>query len=186
MDAACPTMSTQPCIPLGSLHRVPVLIGWRKGKDVTSAGCQITLCDPIRHVSSRSGEVCCKCHTQLLYYLAEQCIPGWQYCNLSLGVLAPSCSNVVLFLFLGHLLVQFHAAFVSCRHTCFVFLCYIMFILVANKFDLICQRAGIKKNHASLKRLATHSTILLMNKLLSVVTIPKFSFMVSFGRFQLF
>jgi len=43
-----------------------------------------------------------------------------------------------VFLFLGHLLVQFHAAFVSCRHTCFVFcVCYIMFILVANKFDLI-------------------------------------------------
>jgi len=48
------------------------------------------------------------------------------------------CSTVLfLFLFLGHLLVQLHAAFVSCRHTCFVFLCYILFILVANKFDLI-------------------------------------------------
>jgi len=29
--------STQPCIPLGSLRRVPALIGWGKGGSVTSA-----------------------------------------------------------------------------------------------------------------------------------------------------
>jgi len=52
-----PTRSTQPCIPLGSLNRVPALIGWGKGGNVTSAGWQITLCDPIWHVSSRSGVV---------------------------------------------------------------------------------------------------------------------------------
>ena len=43
-----------------------------------------------------------------------------------------------MFLFLGHLLVQFHAAFcvLSTYLLCF-FVCYIMFILVANKFALI-------------------------------------------------
>jgi len=48
------TRSTQPCIPPGSLNRVPGF-GWGKGGNVTSAGWQVTLCDPIRHVSSRSG-----------------------------------------------------------------------------------------------------------------------------------
>jgi len=38
-----PTRSTQSCFPLGSLNRVPALIG--------------TLCDPTWHVSSRSGAV---------------------------------------------------------------------------------------------------------------------------------
>jgi len=41
------TRSTQPCIPLGSLNRVPALIGWGNGGNVTSAGWQVTLCDPI-------------------------------------------------------------------------------------------------------------------------------------------
>ena len=52
-----PTRSTQPCIPLGSLYRVPALIGWGNGGNVTSAGWQVTLCDPIWHVSSCSGVV---------------------------------------------------------------------------------------------------------------------------------
>ena len=52
-----PTRSTQPCIPLGSLNRVPALIGWGNGGNVTPAGWQVTLCDPIWHVSSRSGVV---------------------------------------------------------------------------------------------------------------------------------
>jgi len=30
--------------------------GWGKGRNVTSAGWQVTLCDPIWHVSSHSGE----------------------------------------------------------------------------------------------------------------------------------
>jgi len=42
-----------PCIPLGSLNRVPAIIGWGKGGNVISAGWQVTLCDPIWHVSSR-------------------------------------------------------------------------------------------------------------------------------------
>jgi len=43
--------STQPCIPSGSLNRVPATAGV-KGWNVTSAGWQVTLCDPIWHVSS--------------------------------------------------------------------------------------------------------------------------------------
>jgi len=33
-----PTRSTQPCIPLGLLYRVPAFIAWGKGKNITSAG----------------------------------------------------------------------------------------------------------------------------------------------------
>ena len=60
-----PTRSTQPCIPPWSLNRVPALISWGKGGDVTSAGWQVTMCDPIWHVSSRSGEAVC----ELVYFL---------------------------------------------------------------------------------------------------------------------
>ena len=49
-----PTGSTQPCIPPGSLNRVPASAG-SKGWNVTSAGWQVTLCDPICCVSSSSG-----------------------------------------------------------------------------------------------------------------------------------
>ena len=42
-----PTRSTQPCIPLRSLNRVPAFIDWGKGGNVTSDGWQVTLCDPI-------------------------------------------------------------------------------------------------------------------------------------------
>jgi len=48
------TRSTQPCIAPGSLNRVPASAGG-KGGNVTSAGWQVTLCDRIWHVSSRSG-----------------------------------------------------------------------------------------------------------------------------------
>ena len=40
-----PAGSTQPCILLGSLNRVPDLIGWGKGRNVTSARWQVTLCE---------------------------------------------------------------------------------------------------------------------------------------------
>ena len=46
--------STQPCIPPGSLNRVPASAGV-KGGNITSVGLQVTLFDPIWHVSSRSG-----------------------------------------------------------------------------------------------------------------------------------
>jgi len=65
-----PTRSTQPCISPGSLNRVPALIGWGKGRNVTSARCQVTLCDPIIwHVSSRSGEACCELILYFTYYM---------------------------------------------------------------------------------------------------------------------
>ena len=66
-----PTRSTQPCIPLRSLNRVPALIGWGKGGNVTSAGWQVTLCDPIWHMSSRSSEACCELlyPVTLLYFI---------------------------------------------------------------------------------------------------------------------
>jgi len=54
-----PTRSTQPCIAPASLNRVPDLIGWGKGGNVTSQW-QVTLCDLTWHVSSRSGEAGCK------------------------------------------------------------------------------------------------------------------------------
>jgi len=45
--------STQPCIPSSkSSNR----FSWGKGRNVTSAGWQVTLCDPIWHVSSCNGE----------------------------------------------------------------------------------------------------------------------------------
>jgi len=47
--------STQLCIPSGSLNRVLASAGG-KGGIITSAGWQVTLFDPIWHVSSRSGE----------------------------------------------------------------------------------------------------------------------------------
>jgi len=59
------TRTTQPCILLGSLNRVPALIGWGKGRNVTSAVWHLTVCDPIWHMSSHIGEACCK----LLYSL---------------------------------------------------------------------------------------------------------------------
>jgi len=40
------TGSTQPCISPESLNEVPDIIGWGKDRNVTSAGWQITLCDP--------------------------------------------------------------------------------------------------------------------------------------------
>jgi len=44
--------------------------GWGKGGNVTSAGWQVTLCDPIWHVSSRSGVggPACKLLYAVLYF----------------------------------------------------------------------------------------------------------------------
>ena len=63
-----PTRSTQPCIPPGSLNRVPASAGV-KGGNVTSAGWQVTLCDPIWHVSSRTGEASCELLYSVYTYL---------------------------------------------------------------------------------------------------------------------
>ena len=40
----------------GRLIEYQLRFGWGKGGNVTSAGWQVILCDPIWHVSSRSGE----------------------------------------------------------------------------------------------------------------------------------
>ena len=51
---------------------------WGKGRNVTSAGWQVTLCDPIWHVSSRSGEAGCNSLQTailcLLYLLTSVCV----------------------------------------------------------------------------------------------------------------
>ena len=41
---------------LSGVARLSTGFGWGKGGNVTSAGWQVTLCDPTRHLSSRSGE----------------------------------------------------------------------------------------------------------------------------------
>jgi len=62
-----PTRLTQPCIHPGPLNRVPASAGG-KGWNVTSAGWQVTLCDPIWHVCSSSGEACCELLYPVTYY----------------------------------------------------------------------------------------------------------------------
>ena len=59
---------TQPCIPLGSLNRVPASAGSIGGK-VTAAGWQVKLCDPTLHVISRSGLLILikNCYIRLTY-----------------------------------------------------------------------------------------------------------------------
>ena len=79
-----PTSSTRPCIPLGLLSRVPALIGCGKGGNVTSAGWQVTLCDPMWHVSFRSGAVLvAQTATVLLYggWLAWLSGTRWRTCG---------------------------------------------------------------------------------------------------------
>ena len=44
------------CLPFLSLEKSSTSVGWGKGRNVTSAGWQVTLCDPIWYVSSRSGD----------------------------------------------------------------------------------------------------------------------------------
>jgi len=64
-----PTRSTQSCIPPGSLNRAPASAGVKAGMSPL----QVTLCDPIWHVSSRSGvatsvsELLYPCYFTLLY-----------------------------------------------------------------------------------------------------------------------
>jgi len=43
--------------------------GWGNGGNVTSAGWQVILCDPIWHVSSRSGEACCELLYSVYFFL---------------------------------------------------------------------------------------------------------------------
>ena len=61
--------STQPCTPLGSLNRVPASVVIVCG-NVTSAGWQVTVCDPMWHVSSRSGEAGLLTNGESLCYIS--------------------------------------------------------------------------------------------------------------------
>ena len=63
-------------------------LGWGKGGNVTSAGWQITLCDPIWHVSSRSGEASRELlysvyFTFLLYFTRRKCDNGESKCGIA-------------------------------------------------------------------------------------------------------
>jgi len=68
---------TQPCIPPGSLNRVPASAGQGQGGNVSSAGWQVTLCDPMWHASSRSGVAALRTaiHSLLTYLLHPG--PAW-------------------------------------------------------------------------------------------------------------
>ena len=83
--------STQPCIPPGSLNRVPASAGrWGKGGNVTSAGWQVTLCDPMWHVmSSQSGVATLRTaiHLLLTCYGPVRVRPKWPL-PLEIGVCA--------------------------------------------------------------------------------------------------
>ena len=65
----------KPCVSVASaLHPSGVAksstsYGWGNNGKVTSAGWQVTLCDPIWHVSSRSGEDSCKLLYSVYLYL---------------------------------------------------------------------------------------------------------------------
>jgi len=65
-----PSRLTQPCIPPGTLNGVPALIGWGKGRVITSAGWQVAWCDSIWHVSFCSDGACCKllCSCSFTYF----------------------------------------------------------------------------------------------------------------------
>jgi len=63
-----PTSTTQPCIPQWSLNWVPGLTGLGEGGNVTSAGWQLTLCNPHTALSSsRSAEPSCITHHELMF-----------------------------------------------------------------------------------------------------------------------
>ena len=86
--------STQPCIPPGSLNRVPAsarLPG--KGGKVTAAGWQVTLSHPIWHLISRRGVVISitNCYIRFIYLLSylqglpfhavQNVYSGFSYCH---------------------------------------------------------------------------------------------------------
>jgi len=61
------------------------LIGWSKGENVTSAGWQVTLCDPMWYVSSRSGVATLRtaigAYTCYLLDVALHALATWQACS---------------------------------------------------------------------------------------------------------
>ena len=74
---------------VGSLNRVPSF-AWGKGGNVSPAGWQVTVCDPIWHVSSRSGWVCCEllCSVYLLPSLFFVVVSYRNTCSKTLLLLA--------------------------------------------------------------------------------------------------
>ena len=77
--------STQPCIPPGSLPTFRC----GKGGNVTCAGWQVTLCDSIRHVSSRSREASCELLNSIYLIL-----PYVYRSNGSSSNVANGCCNI--------------------------------------------------------------------------------------------
>ena len=74
--------------------------GWGKGGKVTSAGWQVTLCDPIWHVISRSGVVMSitNCYIRV-YFTLLYFILNWALANLSntlnLKSLSPAIAEIL-------------------------------------------------------------------------------------------
>ena len=66
----------------GRKNWVPALIGWGKGGNVTSTRWQVTLCDPMWHVSPRCNLLYFKVH--LVTSLLTSCVSGFvnEYCCL--------------------------------------------------------------------------------------------------------
>jgi len=65
-----PTRPTQPFILSGSINRVPSLIGWGKGGNVTSCGWQVTLAGTWVPVAPRRLRTACYTPLPLLYMCA--------------------------------------------------------------------------------------------------------------------
>ena len=84
------TRSTQPCIPPGSHNRVPPGFGCGKGGNVSSVGWQVTLCDPMWHVSSRSGVATLRTAIHLLLTL-----PCAAHLQITLSISTTSMSKYV-------------------------------------------------------------------------------------------
>ena len=54
-------------------HSTSTSFGWGKGVNVTSAGWQVPLCDPVWHVSSRSGVATLRTSIHLLLTYLQTC-----------------------------------------------------------------------------------------------------------------
>jgi len=67
-----PTRSTQPC-RYSRVAKSSTSFGWGKGGNVSSAGWQVTLCDPMWHVSSRSSVATLRTAIHLLLTYLPPC-----------------------------------------------------------------------------------------------------------------
>ena len=55
MASATPDLQVNSALHPSGVAKLSTSFGWSKGGNVISAGWQVTLCDPMWHVSSRSG-----------------------------------------------------------------------------------------------------------------------------------